>query len=62
LKNPDHVFADAPVTAEIAAAMRRFSRNIIPDLPDRLVAATAFLLCSCTKSLRRIRVSDIHAV
>jgi PIN domain nuclease of toxin-antitoxin system len=41
LRDPDHVLQEAPVTAEIIDAMRDVPRADIPDMPDRIVAATA---------------------
>jgi PIN domain nuclease of toxin-antitoxin system len=41
LHDPDHVLQEAPVTAEIIDAMMHVPRVDIPDMPDRLVAATA---------------------
>ncbi len=41
LRDPDHVLQEAPVTSEIIDAMLDVSRVDIPDLPDRIVAATA---------------------
>jgi PIN domain nuclease of toxin-antitoxin system len=41
LRDPDHVLQEAPVTAEIIDAMLEVPRVDIPDMPDRIVAATA---------------------
>ena len=41
LDDPDHVFKEAALTGEVVDAMRRVSRAEIPDMPDRIVAATA---------------------
>ena len=41
LADPEHVFAEAVITAAIVHAMRRVSRAEVSDLPDRIVAATA---------------------
>lgn len=41
LQDPDHVLQEAPVTAEIVDAMLGVPRTDIPDMPDRIVAATA---------------------
>ena len=41
LRDPDHVLQEAPVTAEIIDAMLDVPRADIPDMPDRIVAATA---------------------
>lgn len=37
----DYVIDEAPLTAGIVEAMRQIPRADIPDMPDRLVAATA---------------------
>ncbi|MGA2219845.1 MAG: PIN domain-containing protein [Terracidiphilus sp.] len=44
LADPEHVFAEAPFTATIVEAMRQVPRSEVPDLPDRIVAATAVYL------------------
>ncbi len=41
LADPEHVFTEAVFTAAIVQAMRQVSRAEVPDLPDRVVAATA---------------------
>jgi PIN domain nuclease of toxin-antitoxin system len=41
LADPDHVFTEAVFTAAIVNAMRQVSRAEVPDMPDRMVAATA---------------------
>lgn len=41
LADPDCVIEEAPFNAEIVEAMRRVSRADVPDMPDRIVAATA---------------------
>jgi PIN domain nuclease of toxin-antitoxin system len=41
LRAPDQVLQEAPVTSEIIDAMRDVPRVDIPDMPDRIVAATA---------------------
>jgi PIN domain nuclease of toxin-antitoxin system len=38
------VFVDVPVTREIAQAMRSIDRQLVPELPDRVIAATALNL------------------
>src|SRR5580700_2525001 len=42
--DPDHVFKEAPFTVEIVDAMRQVPRADVPDMPDRIVAATAVYL------------------
>ena len=41
LADPEHVFTEAVFTAAIVQVMRQVSRGEVPDLPDRVVAATA---------------------
>lgn len=36
----EQVFVEAPVDAAIAEAMQRVSRAQVPDMPDRIIAAT----------------------
>jgi PIN domain nuclease of toxin-antitoxin system len=40
LANPKHVLEEAPLTAEVVEAMRQVPRTDVPDMPDRIVAAT----------------------
>jgi PIN domain nuclease of toxin-antitoxin system len=44
LADPGHVFKEAAVTSEIAEAMLQVPRDQVPDMPDRIVAATAIYL------------------
>ena len=41
IADPDHVFKEAPFTLEIVDAMREVPRADVPDMPDRIVAATS---------------------
>jgi len=41
LSDPSHVLKEAPFTIEIVDAMRKIPRAAVPDMPDRMVAATA---------------------
>jgi PIN domain nuclease of toxin-antitoxin system len=41
LADPDFVLQEAALTGEIVKAMWRVSRESVPDMPDRIVAATA---------------------
>ena len=41
LSDPDFVLEEAPFTGEVVQTMRQVSRVDIPDMPDRIVAATA---------------------
>ncbi len=37
-------FSLVPLTLEVAEAVRQISREVIPDMPDRIIAATAAYL------------------
>src|SRR5437016_13400142 len=37
-------FTVVPVDSHVATAMRRIPRNLVPDMPDRIIAATALHL------------------
>jgi PIN domain nuclease of toxin-antitoxin system len=41
LNDPDFVLREAPLTGEVVETMRQVPRVDIPDMPDRIVAATA---------------------
>ncbi len=41
LADPEHVFTEAVFTAAIVQSMRQVTRAEVPDMPDRMVAATA---------------------
>jgi PIN domain nuclease of toxin-antitoxin system len=44
LSDSDSAFAIAPLDEAAALAVQRISRDIIPDMPDRIIAATALSL------------------
>jgi PIN domain nuclease of toxin-antitoxin system len=44
LQKPDAVLVEIPVHLQIAEAMASVSRASIPDMPDRIIAATALHL------------------
>jgi len=41
LADPDYAIEEAPFHSEIVTAMRSVPRASVPDLPDRIIAATA---------------------
>ena len=43
-ENEDAAFVEIPVTGAIAQKMSSISRESIPDMPDRIIAATALSL------------------
>lgn len=63
LANPDHVLEEAPFTAGVVDAMRKVSRAQVPDIPDRIVAATGvYLGVPVISRDGRIRASNVQTV
>lgn len=53
----------APLTHEVAAALRRVPRTDVPDMPDRIIAATdVHLHLPLISRDRRIEVSEVSTV
>jgi PIN domain nuclease of toxin-antitoxin system len=44
LADPEHVFTEAVFTVAVVEAMRQVLRAEVPDMPDRMIAATAVYL------------------
>jgi len=63
LDDPDHVFTEAVLSAAIVRSMRSVSRAEVPEMPDRIVAATAVYFDVPVLSRdRRILTSSIRAI
>src|SRR5262249_8921521 len=63
LRDPEYVIAEAPFTADIVEAMRQVPRDDIPDMPDRIVAATALHFgVPIISRDGRIRASNLQTV
>jgi PIN domain nuclease of toxin-antitoxin system len=63
LNDPDFVLEEAPFTGEVVETMRQVPRVDIPDMPDRIVAATALYLGVPVISRDgRIRASNVQTV
>lgn len=63
LADPDYVIKEAPFTVGVVDAMREVNRADIPDMPDRIVAATAvFLDVPIISRDARIRSSTINTI
>lgn len=61
--DPDSVFQHVPLDEKVAMNMTEVSRDDIPDLPDRIIAATAHLRRIPVLSRdRRIRSSTIQTI
>ena len=63
LGNPTNILEEAPFTADVVAAMRLVPRDAVPDMPDRIVAATAIYLGVPVISRDgRIRASTVKCI
>ena len=63
LADPDSVLQEAPFTIGVVDAMRKVPREDIPDMPDRIVAATGiFLGVPVISRDGRIRSSSIQTI
>ena len=63
LADPEHVFTEAVFTATIVQAMRQVSRAEVPDMPDRIVAATAvYFDVPVISRDRRIRATSLKTI
>ncbi len=63
LEDPEYVIGEAPFTNEVIEAMRHVPRVEIPDMPDRLIAATAvYLGVPVVSRDGRIRASRVRTV
>jgi PIN domain nuclease of toxin-antitoxin system len=63
LAEPDNLFVEAPLSASVAISLRLVSRSEVPDMPDRIIAATALHfnipILSCD---RRIRAANLTTI
>jgi PIN domain nuclease of toxin-antitoxin system len=63
LADPDAVLVSIPVSFDIAHAVSRINRSEVPDMPDRIIAATAFHLdVPLITRDRKIRASSIESI
>jgi PIN domain nuclease of toxin-antitoxin system len=63
LKEPDSGMIVAPVDAAVAASLQEIPRDIVPDMPDRIIAATALRLgLPLITRDRRIQSSGISTI
>jgi PIN domain nuclease of toxin-antitoxin system len=63
LADPDYVLEEAPLTVGVVDALRKVPRVAVPDMPDRIVAATALYFDVPVISRDgRIRASNVHTI
>ena len=63
LEGDNALLVEIPFDRHIAQALRQVDRGQIPDLPDRIIAATAlYLTVPIISRDRRIQLSDIDTI
>ncbi|MFN0101120.1 MAG: type II toxin-antitoxin system VapC family toxin [Bryobacteraceae bacterium] len=63
VSDPDSPIRLIELTFEIARALREVSRKSVPDMPDRIIAATALALgLPLITRDAKIRASNIHTI
>jgi PIN domain nuclease of toxin-antitoxin system len=63
LSDPEHVFVEEPLHSDVVEAMRQVQRDEIPDMPDRIVAATAiYFRVPVISRDGRIRASTVETI
>lgn len=63
LADPDHAFTEAVFTASVVECMWRVSRADVPDMPDRMIAATAtYLDVPLISRDRHIRSANLRTI
>ncbi len=63
LTDPEHVFTEAVFTSAVVQSMRLVSRAEVPDMPDRIIAATAVYFEAPVLSRdKRIRAAKLKTI
>ena len=63
LADPEHVFCEATFNASVVESMRTVLRAEVPDMPDRIVAATGVYFGVPVLSRdRRIRAANLETI
>lgn len=63
LSRSDPAFTVVPLDTQIASTLRRVSRELVPDMPDRIIAATALHLgLPLITRDRRLQSSKIQTI
>jgi PIN domain nuclease of toxin-antitoxin system len=63
LDDPDHVLKEASFIGDIVDSMRQVPRSEVPDMPDRIVAATGvYFGVPVVSRDGRIRASNVRTI
>jgi PIN domain nuclease of toxin-antitoxin system len=63
LRSPDGVFEEVPVNLDIARTLNRVDPAKVPDMPDRIIAATAlYLNVPVISKDGKIQMSDLTTI
>ncbi len=63
LDEPEPLLVEIPVTRQIITALQSISRDAVPDMPDRVIAATALSLnLPLVSRDRQIQASQIQTI
>ena len=63
LADPESLFTETAFTAAVVGAMRSVARSEVPDMPDRIIAATAICLnVPIISRDRRIRSANLRTI
>ncbi|MGH9948220.1 MAG: type II toxin-antitoxin system VapC family toxin [Pyrinomonadaceae bacterium] len=63
LENPDSIFEIVPIDKRVAENLSSITRDDVPDMPDRIIAATASLMdIPLITADRAIRASGITVI
>lgn len=63
LSDPTNVLKEAPLSVEIVDVLHRVSRDEVPDMPDRIIAATAvYFGVPVISRDNRISLSNVRSV
>lgn len=62
--NPDTALEIVPLNLAIALTVRHIPRNVVPEMPDRIIAATAFYLNLplVTRDIQIQRLTEIQTI
>ena len=62
--NPDTALEIVPLNLVIALTVRHIPRNVVPEMPDRIIAATAFYLNLplVTRDIQIQRLTEIQTI